>query len=407
MVDYDKLSEDDRRTISKDAQFAINRSLVMLFMTRGKSQADFPFFAHVAIQLELVESWAIDTACTDGARIIYNPHFIARDIFSPDLEQVRGVIMHEVCHVIMKHFERVGDRNKTLANVAMDLEINQILVDSGCKLPQFVCLPGRAPFADIPPDKTFEEYYEMLLKNAKYCAKLQMDGQDPGGMGACEPGPGEQGATSVKVDSAVLKAAAASKSAGTLSARLAQLVNDIAEPAVPWQSLLQEFVSRCAAEDYSWRRPNRRYIHSGMYLPSLYSESLGDVIFMIDSSGSCCDPDIFGRFQAECRYICETYGCHARVYYHEVDVTKTVDWNPGDSPLSLEPLGGGGTSHIPVFEQVRKDEMDPVVVIAMTDMESSFPKEDPGYPVIWVNIGSRHHAGPGWGRVVHVEERRA
>ena len=38
--------------------------------------------------------------------------------------------------------------------------------------------------------------------------------------------------------------------------------------------------------DYSWRLPNRRFIDSGLYLPSIRSEGIDAIAVIVDTSGS-------------------------------------------------------------------------------------------------------------------------
>ena len=41
---------------------------------------------------------------------------------------------------------------------------------------------------------------------------------------------------------------------------------------VDWRSLLRRYMTDAAARDYYWSVPNRRFIDSGLYLPSIRSE---------------------------------------------------------------------------------------------------------------------------------------
>ncbi len=38
--------------------------------------------------------------------------------------------------------------------------------------------------------------------------------------------------------------------------------------------------------DYRWTPPNRRYIASGLYLPSVERRGLGEIVIAVDTSGS-------------------------------------------------------------------------------------------------------------------------
>ena len=72
--------------------------------------------------------------------------------------------------------------------------------------------------------------------------------------------------------------------AGNLSREFGELL----EPEVNWKDQLREFVkATCNARDASsWRKVNRRYLHGGIYLPSLIGESVGHLAIGIDTSGS-------------------------------------------------------------------------------------------------------------------------
>ena len=59
---------------------------------------------------------------------------------------------------------------------------------------------------------------------------------------------------------------------------------------------------RRRARDYSWSLPNRRFIDSGLYLPSIRSEGMGILAVIIDTSGSI-DSDALAAFWSEVREV--------------------------------------------------------------------------------------------------------
>ncbi|MBM6672196.1 hypothetical protein H6B14_15810, partial [Phocaeicola coprophilus] len=71
-------------------------------------------------------------------RTYYDPAFVAKI----DEPMVGGILIHEINHLIRRHFERVGTRNPLLWNVAGDLEINDDLSANGIKLPAGAQFPG-------------------------------------------------------------------------------------------------------------------------------------------------------------------------------------------------------------------------------------------------------------------------
>jgi predicted metal-dependent peptidase len=61
-------------------------------------------------------------------------------------------------------------------------------------------------------------------------------------------------------------------------------LEDLLQPQVDWREVLREFVQNtCAGSDYStWKRPNRRYMGAGIYMPSGVSDKVGELVIAID-----------------------------------------------------------------------------------------------------------------------------
>ena len=57
-----------------------------------------------------------------------------------------------------------------------------------------------------------------------------------------------------------------------------------------------------ARRDYSWSVPNRRFIDSGLYLPSMHSEGIDAIAIIIDTSASL-PGETLALFWAEVREI--------------------------------------------------------------------------------------------------------
>ena len=137
-----------------------------------------------------------------------------------------------------------------------------------------------------------------------------------------------------------------------------------------------------APTDYTWSKPNRRHIDTGLYLPSLSGEGMGPIVIAIDTSSSV-DDDHVNRACAEMFEIARDVGPE-RVHVIQCDtrVTDATDFDPLDAPEKIEIKGRGGTAFQPVFDWVEAHGIDPDVLIYMTDLDGRMPDE-PGYPVIW------------------------
>jgi predicted metal-dependent peptidase len=58
---------------------------------------------------------------------------------------------------------------------------------------------------------------------------------------------------------------------------------------VDWRELLRRAWSETIPADYSWTRPNRRHVWTGLYLPGVVCEGVGEICIAVDCSGSIHD----------------------------------------------------------------------------------------------------------------------
>ena len=68
---------------------------LLLFHLRNVS----PFFASLALFAESVITEDIETAATDGRRLLFNPKFMAKHTPAEQL----GVLVHELLHAALRH----------------------------------------------------------------------------------------------------------------------------------------------------------------------------------------------------------------------------------------------------------------------------------------------------------------
>jgi predicted metal-dependent peptidase len=153
-------------------------------------------------------------------------------------------------------------------------------------------------------------------------------------------------------------------------------------------------MTESAAADYSYLRPSRRFIGSGLYLPSLRSDALGGLAIGFDTSGSMgqkeCD-----QIAAELRAIVDDLQpAFVEVVYCDYDVTHTERFER-DETLALHPRGGGGTRFQPVFKHFAETGERYAGLIYFTDMEGNLAEcEEPDMPVVWADIGYSHPQEP-------------
>jgi predicted metal-dependent peptidase len=367
---------------------------------------DQPFFGSLALRLELVEQsdpgwWASQnvptTMATDGKRIHFYPEFVE----SMSLEETKGVICHEIMHCANQHHTRRDDREQVRWNMAGDYAINPIILNCGMALPKG-CLADQQ-FGNMSAEEIYGKLPEMP-------DDPNGQGQGEGGFGSVIDSPSGEGNGPASKDElehaaqewkvAVAQAATQAKNMGELPGALERIVEDLLEPVLDWKELLRRFVDTSARNDFAWFPPNRRYVHMGIYLPSLHSQELKNIVMAMDTSGSISNDDL-KAFASEVRAIVQDFRANTKVIYCDA-VVQSVEEFDADSPIELHPGGGGGTDFVPPFEHIAEHGDDPVCMIYQTDGYcDSFPDEPP-YPVLWVLTRKNEYFNPPFGEVVNL-----
>jgi len=318
----------------------------------------------------------------------FNPAFVD----SLSMDQLKGVLCHEVMHCALGHMSRRGDRNPIGWNIAADYAVNPIIRNK-------YSLPGGALFNPDWVNLSVEDIYSKIPKDEKSGqdkgkgkGKGQGQDVDPGGCGAVEDLKNEDGSQASAADKsqsesewkvAAVQAAQQAKSFGDLPAGIDRIIEEILNPKIDWREVLKRFVDTSAKNDYSLFPPNRRHIHNGLFLPSCKSNEIGSIVIAVDTSGSISQSQL-NEFSSELFSIISDFSAEIHVLYCDTKIQKEEFYSSGDLPSSLKARGGGGTDFRPVFNWIEEHGLIPSCLIYFTDLYGSFPEEIPFYPVLWI-----------------------
>lgn len=352
-------------------------------LTRARTQLilDHPFFGTLALRLPLIERPDIPTAAVDGKHIYYNPDFMAKH----SAAQTKTIIAHEVFHCVYDHIGRRNDRNPRKWNQAGDYAINLCLVDAGFE-------PVKDWLYDTAyKDMSADEIYNLL-------PDPDGPGKDP--LDECMDGdPSDRDTTATDWKIATIQAANQARAEGKLSASLARFVDELTAAKIDWRAMLRRFITETSKDDYSWMRPNRFFMNQGFFLPSLYSESMGEVVVAIDTSGSI-DQATLNAFGSEIKAIVQgARPSKLHVVYCDSGINHVDEFGPNDD-LKFDMHGGGGTDFNPPFKHVAEYGIKPVCFIYLTDLWGPYPDAAPDYPVMWVCTTDRTCP---WGETIPIE----
>lgn len=197
----------------------------------------------------------------------------------------------------------------------------------------------------------------------------------------------------------VEQAAAVARAAGQLPGGLGELIKANKKAEVDYRELLRSFMLQHSKADYSWRRPSRRHLARGMYLPGVHSEQMGEIVIILDTSGSTLP--YRKSFAANATAAIEdTMPEKVRVINCDADVHSVDEYTGDDLPIVFTMIGGGGTRMGAAFEYIEREQIEPACVIVLTDLElyETFGRE-PSYPVLW--CATKPGRAP-WGEVVEI-----
>ncbi len=404
-----------------------------LSAARTRLILDKPFLGALVLRLPVEEadsSWC-KTIATDAKKFYYNREYV-QELRSHEMQ---FVLAHEALHCALLHFARRQNRVRHRWDLACDYAINPLLIADGLKP------PPDALVIDDYIGMTAEEIYPCIEDNERsetLDQHIYDDAEDQDGDGksgqrrerelqerADQKGDGEQGEhqsskdkgpgdnslesmgdnssagskpqplteqekqqLSVQWQQRLAGAAQQAMQAGKLGGDMARMVDLMLQPQLPWRTLLAQFLSQSARQDYSYTRPSSRRGDPAVF-PSLRSNEL-NLAVALDTSGSVSEEDLsefaneVDALKGYLRARITLLLCDAEL--SEEDPKVFEYWDEFSLPEKLH--GGGGTDFRPVFDYLARQDMRPDVLVYFTDAQGSFPETQPDWPTLWLVKGS-------------------
>ncbi|MHA2249559.1 MAG: vWA domain-containing protein [Candidatus Kariarchaeaceae archaeon] len=413
---------------------------VRLSRTRSSLFLDMPFFGYILGHLEIfpVNDARIPSYAADTRRIYINPKYTE----AKTIEQLKGMMMHLVTHLIMKHGERMQYRNKDIWNISTDVT-TRIIVNEAFELQthdtmkQFNTSPIKSKswevdstdeIPDTLRDTSADDVYRTLFNYAESLVGIDSEGDDvtsknihtkvdtrfsdeileevidySGIENPCSFTMAmDELYVGLDTDLAKLDGSrfdgiirtgwlqGKGKGQGRIPGALKEIINQLINPKLPWHTLLMQHIQHTIMSDWKWVPANRRMISMDIHLPSTIKEHM-DIIVAVDTSGSISTNELTS-FVSETHAIVSSFSSVKMTLIDcDMKIQQVMVIEDGQSidgrPLPWEGRdfkGRGGTSFIPVFEWVDDDGNRPDVLVYFTDGYGTFPTTTIEYPVLWV-----------------------
>jgi len=348
------------------------------------SEDNTAFFSALLANLKIIIVEGYGRAGTNAVYIKFDPVYL----LTLTLEELLFVLVHEVLHVAFDHIitPHEAGLDPELHNIAADHYINLYLKSLGyAVMDDCYCDPQYT-------GKSTMEIYHLLLKNPP---------PPPPGGGVFVPdviqdldGMSPEEIKEIVIAN-ILKAvtqADMSNQPGSVPGEVRRGIKEIVSPKLPWNLILQNYMSSYAKDDYTWARPNKRF-QPEFYMPSMRSEKIGQITFGDDVSGSMSNEDLC-EIHSEQIYIKDLlHPERVRLMTFDTVVHLNKTYEEGENMDDIVLEGGGGTIVQPLLDSIREEE--PLFAIIFTDGYFSTPNMDNIHSdIFWIIKGNPGFTAP-------------
>lgn len=214
----------------------------------------------------------------------------------------------------------------------------------------------------------------------------------------------------------VARAMAQGKMAGTGIGRIGHKLADIPKTTTPWEVILRSVVSKAVTRKPrpSFERPTRNFlamdadaVARGARRP-VYQQGMvknanePKVVVGVDVSGSISDL-LLQQFAGEIAGIGRRTGAEIHVLVFDTKVlshTKMEGQSWETELTQIDFARGGGTCFVDVVNKAQ--ELDPSIIVVLTDLYGPFGEQPGNTPVIWAIPDDKPPHEPPFGRVLSM-----
>lgn len=298
-------------------------------------------------------------------------------------EHITYLYAHTLLHIVLKHPYRQKTRDMYIWNQACDLVINNIL-DTFENV-------GSRPHDEILDlelkDKCVEEVYEILYKKEE--EEQNQDSQsdeEQESEAKVAPDPRGDKETYVydeskldleevadektnqgdqeKLDGIIIQALTIAKKTSHKYGGLQIEIETLIRPDISLQDVLKEYLTASLFEKQTtFSRPNKRYIHTGLYLPGTKkSDELIEVYIALDSSSSVSLEE-YKKFLGIIQDVCEGFYEYKVTimpfdkYVKSEHIISFDSFNPINQKDLYIPKSDGGTNFDAVLKYLKNTDI--------------------------------------------------
>ncbi|XPV69870.1 MAG: DUF2201 family putative metallopeptidase [Halarcobacter sp.] len=312
-------------------------------------------------------------------------------------DEITYLYAHTLLHVVLKHPYRQKTREKKLWNQACDLVINLVM----STFSNVGSMPNDEVLDSDLEHKCVEEVYEILQKQKEEQESESSQNQEQKDE-EIKTKPNEKGKLKSyiyddskldieevenektsqgdreKLDGIIIQALSIAKRTTNKYAGLQIEIDTLIKPEISLQDTLKEYlIASLFEKTTTYNRPNKRFIHSGLYLPgNKKSDELIEVYIALDSSSSVT-LDEYKKFLGVVKDVCDGfYEYKVTVLPFDIKVKENHiinfdSFNPLVEDDLFIPKSDGGTNFDEVLRYLKKssDIKNDNLLMVLTDGE--------------------------------------
>lgn len=405
------------KELDDKAQNAILQARISMLMR-------FSFFGNLALRLKLknADSWCKSASC-DGRHLYYNSAYVTK--ISPD--ELIFLIAHVILHVAYQHLGRATGREKKLMDIAQDYAVNGDLVDHkiGTRIStalydaDYKGMLSEAIYDDLrkknPPSQSMGNGSGSGSGNSKIdkMGNQVVDDHLENSEDGTEDENGRPTLTDEELEEikdefkeAVMSAMMTSSGAGDIPGNLLRMIQELTNPVISWQDLIQQTTQATIRTDFSFMVPSRRSAFMGVILPRMTPGTQIDLCVAIDQSGSisaedskCMLSEVKGIMEQYTEYSINVWCFDTKIYNPQLFTSENLE-----DIAEYQPMGGGGTDFEVNWSYMKKNGIEPKLFVMFTDGHSNGGWGDSEYcDTVWIIKGNKQ-AQPPFGIWAYYED---
>lgn len=322
--------------------------LIKLEKIRVQFLFDHPFLSVLALSLPMeFRKNPHEAFETNGTHIFVD---ITLSEHIPE-QQLKYIYAHTLLHILLKHPFRMSNREHGTWNRSSDIVINLLLSD----FERVGERPENEVMLEKFRDKSVEEVYNILYEENEDGEGTPDDENPQEEKLDLIEEEGDNSAAMEEIDALIVQAMGAASKQGNIPSSFLEVIKEVIRPKIDLETLLHTYMSESFFDkESSFARPNRRFIHQGLYLPGYKREHNRLNLFIALDRSMSISNEIFSKFLGIIDSVLRMsadFEVSVIPFDESVDVQNIVRYDAQENRPTIEfAKGNGGTLIEPVFE---------------------------------------------------------